>query len=129
MAEIRATLQRHAPLSSPSVPNQEALAEDDQTALAFLLQQAQFVHDRVWIEADAPPTEVSAMRRLAALAKRAAHEMAVYYVNKHAGQQVYFNATVVRVLRVLAARDADCAAMREEIAEMRRRIQDLESRG
>lgn len=129
MEEIRATLERHGPLREPPKMELSPHALNDPNALAFLLQQAQFVHDRVWIEVDTIPQNGSPLRRMMSRARRAAHELAVYYVNRHAGQQVYFNATVVRALQLLAARDAELASLREEMEGLRKRIEALESDG
>lgn len=129
MEEIRATLERHGPLREPPKMELSPQALDDPDALAFLLKQAQFVHDRVWIEVDAIPPDGSPLRRMMAKARRAAHDLVVYYVNRHAGQQVYFNATVVRALQLLAARDAELASLREEVERLEHRIRSLESEG
>jgi hypothetical protein len=93
--------------------------------LAYLLEQAAEGHDRIAVAMDvrAPqvPVGAGALLRL----KRAAHELAVFYVNQLANRQVQVNTHLVRAVARLAA---DQAALRRENASLREQLDELRGR-
>lgn len=94
--------------------------------MAYLLEQAAEGHDRIAVSMDvrAPqvPVGAGALLRL----KRAAHELAVFYVNQLANRQVQVNTNLVRAVARLAA---DQAALRRENAALREQLDELRGRG
>ncbi|MBI5878453.1 MAG: hypothetical protein HZB53_12460 [Chloroflexi bacterium] len=126
MAQIRATLAAHGPLMPPDVPPLGAQSDDG--ALAFHLTQANLTYDQVFVEMNVMRPNVPLLGGWLARLKARAHELAVYYVNQHAGLQVNFNSSLVRVLSLLAARDAEVRALRADLERLRARLDELERR-
>lgn len=126
MAQIRAMLAAHGPVIPPDVPPLGMQGDDG--ALAFHMTQANLSYDQVFVEMNVMRPNVPLIGALLARLKARAHELAVYYVNQHAGLQVNYNASVVQVLGLLAAREAEVRALHAELEALRRRVSELESR-
>ncbi len=126
MAQIRAMLAEHGPVMPPDVPPLGMKGDDG--ALAFHMTQANLSYDQVFVEMNVIRPNVPLLGGLLTRLKARAHELAVYYVNQHAGLQVNFNASVVQVLGLLAAREAEVRALRAELDALRARVAELESR-
>lgn len=126
MAQIRSMLAAHGPVMPPDVPPLGMQGDDG--ALAFHMTQANLSYDQVFVEMNVMRPNVPLIGGLLARLKARAHELAVYYVNQHAGLQVNYNASVVQVLGLLAAREAEARALRAELDALRKRVAELESR-
>jgi hypothetical protein len=129
MAEIRQTLLRHGPFAQPDVPSFGVATEDGEGALALYLSQANLNYDQVWVEVNIVGRKVPLLGGLVMRLKAALHELAVYYVNLHAGKQIDVNASLVRIVNALSRKsEQDVNALRDEIALLRARIAELETR-
>jgi hypothetical protein len=126
MAKIRAMLAAHGPVMPPDLPPLGMQGDDG--ALAFHMTQANLSYDQVFVEMNVMRPNVPLIGAWLARLKARAHELAVYYVNQHAGLQVNYNASVVQVLGLLAAREAEVRALRAELDALRKRVSELESR-
>ena len=129
MAQIRETLRLHGPLAQPAVPAFGVMADEGTDALAFHLSQANLNYDQVWVEINVLPSQAPLIGGLIARAKTLLHELVVYYVNLHAGKQINVNASIVRVLNTLRReQSAELAALHQEVAQLRARLAELESK-
>ena len=129
MADIRETLRQHGPFQQPNVPAFGMVPDEGTDALAFHLQQANLNYDQVFVEVNVIRPRIPVIGGLVMRTKTLLHELAVYYVNLHAGQQINVNASLVRALNVLAqSREQELAVLRSEVARLAERIAVLESK-
>jgi hypothetical protein len=128
--ELLAQIQRHLDArqgvrTGDSAP---ALHGDRFSAAVYdALEEAGAVLDTVRVELSLSPPHLPLIGGAWQKARRLAHDLVVYYVNRLAGAQGVFNREIVTALRGLVA-DLDRggpADSSEEIAELRREITTL----
>lgn len=108
------------------VPAQYEAGARFPAALYFDLEQAVLAYGRTWVQL----RPVESRFPLLAQLKRAFHRLAVYYVNQYGERQMMVNGAMLRVLntlvRTLDASESEIVALRDELADLRARLEQLE---
>lgn len=104
-------------------------------SLYYDLRRMSVGYDKIGVGLSLTESRTPLIAPLVQRVRRALHHLVIYYTNKLAGQQARFNEYVVRALTGLVKeleegpRPEDVEALREEIAELRVRVEKLEARG
>jgi hypothetical protein len=92
------------------------------------LAQANQHYDKIWVEMSLAKTRFPLLKRL----KRSAHQLVLFYVNQLGQRQIAFNDRILRVVNRIvstqAERDADMEALKQQIAALQARIEELEQK-
>jgi len=132
LARIQENMRSHNLVDPPSFPVFEVMSSSRRAAshtsasssLEFDLQQAHEAYTQTWVTMPPLTSRLPLVGRI----KQAFHRLVLYYVNLLASQQMVVNAAILRVLnRLVAAPDADLAALQDEIATLRARVAQLEA--
>jgi hypothetical protein len=91
------------------------------------LAQASQAYDQVWVS----PGPITSRIPLTAGLKQAFHQLVVYYVNQLGERQMTFNDRILRVVNYLVqgqtAQDAEIAVLRQQVADLQVRLEEVES--
>ena len=103
----------------------------DDSRLQYHLEQANALHEQVWVGLSLAPsaaTQVPILGRLWASVRRQAHQLVLYYLEKAISRQLSVNKHVVGALNRLADSHQEILALRLEVNRLQQRIEVLEAR-
>jgi len=103
-------------------------------SLYYDLRRMSVGYDKIGVGLSLTESQLPLIAPLVQRVRRALHHLVIYYTNKLAGQQARFNEYVVRAVSGLVKEleedptSEEVESMRRDIAELKKRIKDLEAR-
>lgn len=107
-------------------PNQTNNESFSSSGLIVALDNATQSYDKIWLELSIPASDTSLSARI----KRPFHQLVLFYVNNLGQKQIKFNDRLLRIINKLTvsdgSKDAEIRELKEQLAELRNRVQELE---